>query len=58
MTDKMTDLVTLVGKIKERVLKETFKERIDGSFRPFKLLAEVPHMEANMWKTHNNMRIY
>ena len=58
MRNRMKGLVTLVGKSKERVLKELCKERIDGSFQPFKLEAEVPNMEIKMWVTHNNTRVY
>ena len=35
MTDRMKGLVTLDGKIKERVLKELSKERVSGSFQSF-----------------------
>ena len=54
----MTHLVILVGKGKERVLKEIFKERIDSSFQPFALLAEAPTIEIKMWEAHNNTHGY
>ena len=58
MTDRMNDLVNIVETRKERVLKELCKEQLEGSFQPFKLLAEVPNIEIKMWESHNNTRVY
>ena len=49
MTDRVKDLIKLVGKRKERVMKLLHKERLDGEFQPFQLVDEVPKIEAELW---------
>ena len=50
MTDRLKDLIKLVGKRKERVMKQLCKERIDGEFQPFMLQAQIPNIEEELWK--------
>ena len=49
MTDRVKDLIKLVGKRKERVMKLLHKERLDGEFQPFQLVEEVTKIEAELW---------
>ena len=49
MTDRVKDLIKLVGKRKERVMKSLHKERLDGEFQPSQLVGEIPKIEAELW---------
>ena len=49
MTDRVKDLIKLVGKRKERVMNSLHKERLDGEFQPFQLVEEIPKIEAELW---------
>ena len=50
MTGHLKDLIKLVGKRKERVMKHLCKERIDEEFQPFVLIEQIPSIEAELWK--------
>ena len=50
MTDQVKDLIKLVGKRKEAVMKSLHKERIDSEFQPFRMLTLIPEIEDELWK--------
>ena len=49
MTDRVKDLIKLVGNHKEGRMKLLHKERVDKEFQPFQLVEEVPKIEAELW---------
>ena len=50
MSDRLKDLIKLVAKRKEKVMKDLCKERIDGEFQPFMMLEQIPVIEEELWK--------
>ena len=50
MSDRLKNLIKLVAKRKEKVMKDLCKERIDGEFQPFVMLEQIPVIEEQLWK--------
>ena len=50
MSDRLKDLIALVGNRKEKVMVALCKERLDGEFQPFVLVGKIPDLEGQMWQ--------
>ena len=53
-TESMNNLIKHVQNRGEIVSRKIFKERLDGTFAPFKLASEVNTIEKYIWEDHNN----
>ena len=51
-SERIVRLLENVAKRKDRVAKANFKERMDGEFTPYKMIAEVTEIEDFMWNYH------
>ena len=57
-TESMNDLIKHVKNRAEVVSRLTFKERLDGTYAPFKLASEVNTIEDFIWNDHNMTGYY
>ena len=48
-TDRLTNVIKLVGKHKERVVKLLYKERLDDKFQPFMSVGQIPIIKGGLW---------
>ena len=53
-SESMNNLIKHVKNRAEFVSRKIFKERLDGTFAPFKLASEVNRIENYIWDDHNN----
>ena len=58
MSDSMKSLVKLVAGRGERVMKENFKERVNGQFQPFKIIDKIPGLEEQFWEHNHKTRAF
>ena len=45
MTDKINQLLVLVGERKEKVAKDSFKKRVNSSLQPYRMAVEVSNIK-------------
>ena len=53
-SESMNNLIKHVKNRSEFVSRKMFKERLDGTFAPYKLASEVNRIENYIWDDHNN----
>ena len=58
ITEQLKGLIRNVKIRKETVFKLQLKERIYGDFLPFKILMDIPNIEAYLWNTNNGTTCY